>query len=227
MTIKLELDHQKLAVLSECMQNYDVGSVEDEWPNNILSSFTQVYNDGTITKHPRTLSHRVDIQELALCQKLSAEISQIMNNVEVGMGSNAGDYFQAFYIAYPNGLSSKTISTELIQLAFANTIFPLATITVEPLTTNTIWWNEVEQDGEESPESYFEPWQNMRAWFNQQQDFIDSAFIRIGDATLLEQIDDKDYPKGTIITGCVLPRLVLGLTANGSLAGLFGYVVQS
>ena len=110
---------------------------------------------------------------------------------------------------------------------FANTIFPLATITVEPFTTNTIWWNEVEQDGEGSPESYFEPWQNMRAWFTQQQDFIDSAFIRIGDATLLEQIDDKNYPKGTVITGCVLPRLALGLTANGSLIGLFGYVVQT
>lgn len=227
MSIKLELDPEKLAILSACTQNYDVGSNHDEWPNNILSRFTQVYNDGMITKQPTRLNHIIDENELALCLKLSTEIAKIMANVEVGMGSNSGDYFQAFYIAYPNGLRSKTISAELIQHVFANTIFPLATITVEPLTTNTIWWNEVEQDGEESPENYFEPWQNMQAWFTQQQDFIDSAFIRIGDATLLEQIDDKNYPKGTIITGCVLPRLALGLTANGSLAGLFGYVVQS
>lgn len=227
MNIKLELDPEKLAILSECIQNYDVGSDQDEWPNNILSRFTQVYNDGTITKHPTRLNHIIDENELALCQKLSTQIAKIMANVEVGMGSNSGDYFQAFYIAYANGLSNKTISAELIQHAFANTIFPLATITVEPFTTNTIWWNEVEQDGEGSPESYFEPWQNMRAWFTQQQDFIDSAFIRIGDATLLEQIDDKNYPKGTVITGCVLPRLALGLTANGSLIGLFGYVVQT
>ncbi|KAF1025288.1 MAG: hypothetical protein GAK29_02000 [Acinetobacter bereziniae] len=70
MTIKLELDHQKLAVLSECMQNYNVGSVEDEWPNNILSSFTQVYNDGTITKHPRILSHRVGYSRICSMSKI-------------------------------------------------------------------------------------------------------------------------------------------------------------
>ena len=35
------------------------------------------------------------------------------------------------------------------------------------------------------------------------------------------------YPPGTEITGCVLPRLALGLTAQGSLVGLFGYSVQT
>lgn len=31
MNIKLELDPEKLAILSECIQNYDVGSDQDEW----------------------------------------------------------------------------------------------------------------------------------------------------------------------------------------------------
>jgi hypothetical protein len=226
MNIKLELDPEKLAILSECIQNYNVGSDQDEWPNNILSRFTQVYNDGTITKHPACLNHIIDENELALCQKLSAEISQIMDGVEVGMGSNSSDYFQAFYIVQSQNLNHKKITEELIQQSFANTIFPLATIMVEPLTTNTLWWKEVEQDGEESPPSYFKPWQNMLDWFVQQSDFIDSAFVCIGNASQLEQIDRTDYPEGIVITGCVLPQLALGLTANGSLAGLFGYVVH-
>jgi hypothetical protein len=66
MSIKLELDPEKLAILSACTQNYDVGSDHDEWPNNILSRFTQVYNDGMITKQPTRLNHIIDENELAL-----------------------------------------------------------------------------------------------------------------------------------------------------------------
>lgn len=227
MNMALALDPEKLTVLSPCMQNHDVGSDHDEWPNNILSRFTQVYNDGTITKYPASPNHTIDQNELGLCQNLSSEIAKIMANVEVGMGSNSGDYFHPFYIVHQQKVPVKKITPELIYQSFANTIFPLATITVEPMTSKTLWWKEVEQDGEESPPSYFEPWKKMKEWFTQQNDFIDSAFIRIGDAMQLEQIDRKDYPHGTVITGCVLPRLALGLTANGSLAGLFGYVVQS
>lgn len=78
------------------------------------------------------------------------------------------------------------ITPQLIQQYFANTIFPLANITTEPLTTNTQWWKEVEQDGEESPAEYFQPWHKMMDWFAAQHDFIDCAFVRIGDSALLE-----------------------------------------
>lgn len=67
----------------------------------------------------------------------------------------------------------------------------------------------------------------MMDWFAAQHDFIDCAFVRIGDSALLEQINSDNYPKGTIITGCVLPRLALGLTQKSSLVGIFGYVVHS
>lgn len=103
----------------------------------------------------------------------------------------------------------------------------MATITTEPLATNTTWWQEVEKDGEESSPDYFHTWHKMMQWFTSQKDFIDCACVRIGDSTLLEQINSDNYPKGTIITGCVLPRLIIGLTKNGSLCGLFGFVVQS
>lgn len=150
-----------------------------------------------------------------------------MQNTEVGMGSNSGDYFKNFYIVQSQATSTRYITPELILDYFANTIFPLATITTEPLATNTTWWQEVEQDGEESSPDYFHTWHKMMQWFTSQKDFIDCACVRIGDSTLLEQINSDNYPKGTIITGCVLPRLIIGLTKSGSLCGLFGFVVQS
>ncbi|MFW1858922.1 hypothetical protein [Acinetobacter defluvii] len=220
MNQKLEISQERIQVLSECIQNYDVGREQDEWPNNILSKQTIVYNDGTISKRNKPLDHTINSDELELCQKLSLEIANLMQNTEVGMGSNSGDYFQNFYIAQSQIAATQHITPELIRDYFADTIFPLATITSEPLTINTTWWQEVEQDGEESSP-------DMISWFKAQKDFIACSFVRIGDAGLLEKINSDDYPQGTIITGCVLPRLVLGLTKNGSLCGLFGFVVHS
>lgn len=227
MNEKLKISLERTQILSECMQNYDVGSAQDEWPNNILSQQTIVYNDGTISKRNNPLDHTINNNELKLCQKLSLEITNLMQNTEVGMGSNSGDYFKNFYIVQSQATSTRYITPELILDYFANTIFPLATITTEPLATNTTWWQEVEQDGEESSPDYFHTWHKMMQWFTSQKDFIDCACVRIGDSTLLEQINSDNYPKGTIITGCVLPRLIIGLTKNGSLCGLFGFVVQS
>jgi hypothetical protein len=73
---------------------------------------------------------------------------------------------------------------------------------------------------------YLYPWRNLIHWFRTQPDFVDAAFVRIGDSELLAQLDDSDCPPGTKLPGCVLPRLALGLTKQGSLAGLFGYSVQ-
>ena len=221
----LQLDSTLLQILSACMDPYNVGERTAEWPNNILSTQTVVYQDGTIAKVGDVISHSIDAMELKLCQQLSANIAEIMQDVEVGMGSESGDVFQPFYIV--KNTPAQMINVAMIKHYFAQSIFPLATILVEPLQKNTQWWTDVEQDGEESPAEYFTPWLNMLNWFQQQRDFIDVAFVSIGDCELLQEIDQENYPDGTVITGCVLPRLALGLTAKGSLVGLFGYVVHS
>ena len=63
----------------------------------------------------------------------------------------------------------------------------------------------------------------MIAWFNNHSEFIDTAFIRIGNRNELFKL----RLERNILPSCVLPRLVLGLTRNGSLVGLFGYSVQT
>lgn len=225
---KLEPDADRLAVIGECMENYEVGDAEDEWPNNIISRHTVVYGDGTIARRGDVVEHEVDTQELALCQRLSAEIANLMSETPVGMGSESDERFHAFYIAAPVGATAPSvIDDELIRARFGGSLFPPVTITAEAFGENTVWWNEVSEDGAESEPSYFIAWRDMSAWFANQSEFVATAFVRIGDWRDLSGLPMESWPEGTVIAGACLPRLALGLTRRGSLAGLFGHVVQS
>lgn len=229
MTVELKPDPARLAVIRECMENYDIGDANAEWPNNVISRHAIVYSDGTIARRDDAVSHAVDADELALCEKLSDEAAEIMNGVIIGMGSESADTFSGFFIAAPAGsLPPSEIDEPLIRSRFGGTLFPPVTITVDPFSEDAMWWKEdILFHGEEEikPETLI-PWRSMNRWFNRQSAFADRAFVRIGDDELYRS-DQDTWPKGTEMTGSVLPRLALGLTHNGSLVGLFGYVVYT
>jgi hypothetical protein len=228
MNLNVQLDSDRLSIIRECMDNYGIGGVDAEWPNNIISRRAVVYNDGTIARRGEGVSHTVDAAELALCKRLSDEAAQVMAGISVGMGSESDDVFRNFFIVGPPGSKKPSVIDEaLISERFGGTLFPPVTITVEPFAENTIWWEEVALDGEESAPSYFTPWQAMSAWFKHQPAFITTAFVRVGDSQALHRLPEESWPRGTVMTGSVLPRLALGLTHNGSLAGLFGFAVQT
>jgi hypothetical protein len=221
-------DPARLAVIKECMANYDVGSENAEWPNNVISRFAVVYGSGVIARKGAKVRHAVDADELALCQRLSAEAAELMEGVDVGMGSASGDPFRSFFVtANSDEPVPKAITEALIRDRFGGTIFPPATITVEPIEEAGKWWSEVEYDGSESGAAYFEPWRKLIEWFGNRPEFKHCGLVRIGDRKELWDVSESDYPPGTEITGCVLPRMAVGLTGHGSLAGLFGYTVQT
>jgi len=221
------------ATLAECMDNYDVGDPDADWPNNIISRRAVVYSSGVIARAGEPVRHNVEPDELALCTRLAEEVCALMSGVEVGMGSEAGDSFRRFFVAANAGdLIPDRIDGALIQSKFGDTIFPLATVTVEPLEENGIWWSEVanetiEFDEFDKKEKYLRPWRALIKWFQEQPAFKDTAFVRIGDWNALHDLDENQWPEGTEIVPCVLPRLALGLTAHGSLVGLFGFSVQT
>jgi hypothetical protein len=225
---KFSPDPERLAVIKECMENYDVGTAKAEWPNNIISRKAVVYGSGVIARKGTKVRQAVDPAELALCQRMAAEAARLMAGVEVGMGSESGDTFRGFFIAANvDDAVPKAITEKLIRDRFGGTIFPPATITVEPLKEAGKWWSEVKYDGSESAASYFKPWRKMIQWFGKRAEFKKTAFVRIGDRQALWQVPREKYPPGTEITGCVLPRMAIGLTAGGSLSGLFGCCVQT
>jgi hypothetical protein len=225
-------DPDRFEVLRECTEHYDIGDPGSEWPNNILSRKTVVYGSGRIARQDDPARHHVDPEELALCRRLADEAADLMAGVEVGMGSEAGDPFRAFFLAAnADEPVPAAIDEALIRSKFGGTIFPAATITVEPLVESGTWWEEVEADADDSSseeqEEFLRPWRASIAWFAAQPELKDSAFIRIGEYDALHELDRGSYPKGTEMPGCVLPRLALGLTRAGSLVGLFGYSVQT
>jgi hypothetical protein len=206
----------------------EVADSDAEWPSNLISRATVVYETGRIARASEAASQAVDPDELAACRRLAREAYGVMEGREVGMGSEASTQFSEFFVCGdPNAPAPSRIDEALIRRAFGGTIFPPATITVEPLKEEGTWWKEMLLDGEAQEESYFAPWQALMAWFGRQKAFVDSAFVRVGDRTALDQLDESEYPEGTETTGCVLPRLALGLTRAGSLVGIFGYVVQT
>lgn len=221
-------DPERLAVIRECMEHYDVGDPDAEWPNNLISRRAVVFGSGLIARQSDEVRHAVDPDELALCRRLAAEVAGLMAGVSVGMGSESGDEFRGFFIAGSVGEPVPPgIDEALIRSRFGGTIFPPATISVEPLAEGSDWWAEVEQDGSESEAEYFVPWRSMIRWFRERPEFASTAFVRIGDRGALWELPREEWPAGTEITGCVLPRLAVGLTRGGSLVGLFGHSVKT
>jgi len=219
-------DEERLAVIHECMQNHDVGDPDAEWPNNLLSRRAVVYGSGVIAREGVVPTHAVDADELARCKALSAEAAAILAGVDVGMGSEASSPFLAFFVAANVGEPVPSSITEaLVRAKFGGTIFPLLSITVEPLEEAGVWWSEIAGDGEADP-AVVGAWRRLMAW-SRAQGFVDTRFVRIGDARELEDLPEEEWPDGTELPGCVFPRLVLGLTPQGSLVGLFGHCVES
>ena len=228
-----DTDPARLAPLRECMENYDIGSPDAEWPNNIISRKAVVYGSGVIARQGAPVRHNVSSEELALCERLSGEACALMAGVTVGMGSEADDYFHEFFIAAnADGPIPDKIDEALIRSKFGGTIFPPATVEVEPLKEAGVWWSEVLYDVSESPtqerEAHLRRWRRLIEWFRERPELKEAAFVRIGDYAELNSLDvEGDVPPGTELPASVLPRLVLGLTVGGSLVGLFGYSVQT
>ena len=49
-TARALLSRSMLATLAPCMDRYDVGEADAEWPNNILSTLTVVHSTGQIAR---------------------------------------------------------------------------------------------------------------------------------------------------------------------------------
>jgi hypothetical protein len=226
-------DPVRLKPLRECMESYGSDSPDAEWPNNILSRKAVAYGSGVIAREGAPVRHNVASEELALCKRLSGEACALMAGVRVGMGSQADDGFYEFFIAAnADDPAPAKIDEPLIWSKFGGTIFPLATIEVEPLEEAGVWWSEVLYDvSEASPserETHLRIWRGLIQWFRERTELKAAAFVRIGEYEALNSLNVKtNSPPGTELAGSVLPRLVLGLTKGGSLVGLFGHSVQT
>lgn len=237
-----DLNPSLVPPLQECQDSYEIGDPTAEWPNNVISTKARIYENGTIAREGETPDFRVDSEELALVRRLSQELADAMQGVEVGMLSEASSTFHAFFITANEGDAvPAAITEEFLREKFGGTIFPPANITIEPLKAEGIWWDEAisswdadeedwedEDDSEEAePAERPSPYHRLIASFQARLEISNPVFIRVGDYTTLRRMNKKGFPPGTEMPGSVFPRLAVGLTAKGSLVGLFGVSVQT
>ncbi len=246
-------DADRIAVLRECMPRYDAGDSQAEWPHNILSGRTVVYGSGVIARRGDPVRHYVDAEELALCRRLAEEASGLLQDIGLGLSSESNQDYRGFYIAANmDEPVPERIDADLIRSKFGGTIFPLATISTEPISEESAWWSSVlraaevldeyeemerdlfgddlddeEEETESDSQRFLARWRAMLRWFCEQPEFKDVAFVAIGDYDEFRKLEQMEtpLPAGTETLGSSFPRLFLGLTRGGSLVGLFGHVV--
>jgi hypothetical protein len=192
-----------------------------DWPGNMLSKRIVIYGDGTIARRDEPVRFAVDAGELALCRRMAAEADAIAKGLMIAGGSG-GNEFRPFYNTASEGAPvPPQIDAELIQARFAGTIFPQAEVAVEPMAEAGDWWAVVEAVFKGDPD--LERWKEMIRWFRSRSEFVDAAYIRIGDN--LQNANGMPESPDVEAFGVVMPRLAVGLTHKGSLAGLAGCVV--
>jgi hypothetical protein len=197
------------------------GQWSPDWPGNILSKRIVLYGDGTIARRDDPVQFAVDPAELALCRRLAAEAKAIVEDLMIAGSSNE---FRSFYNTASARASAPTrIDAELIQTRFGGTIFRLAEVAVEPMAETGDWWVRVAAAFARDPG--LEQYKAMIRWFQSRPEFVDTAYVRIGDN--LEMANSLPDAPEVETYGVVMPRLAVGLTRAGSLAGLAGCVVMA
>ncbi|ESA32389.1 hypothetical protein N836_27755 [Leptolyngbya sp. Heron Island J] len=200
---------------------------EDEWDWNIISKRAVVYACGTICRDGDVVEHNHHPTEFGLCQRLSQEAAEIMDGIYINMGDESDHHFSSFYIVANSGSNSPAeITEDLMRSAFGGTIHHTAKITVEPLDGIVSWvednsnvdYGEDDQDKvyRQSEDRYVKAWQALEKWFGETPELQAPVFVSVD-----ERGDDDDES----MVGSVFPRLVLALTKNGSLVGLFSCIV--
>lgn len=205
-----------------------VGNIEDEWPNNLLSTQTVIYGDGKFGKYGEQVRHLVDPHEWELCKALSLRAQE--RATDVFIPSETQCPLGPFYVVRnADEPPSREITSDVVRDVFAGTLFPLAPIVVDPLSVEEPWWSDVVGTEDDEKDTWYAEfmgrWREVVNWFQNEKDFINPVFVRVGDDSLSWELDRREYPPGTEMIGCCFPRLILALTPNGSLVGLAGYAV--
>lgn len=233
-------------LFAPCADPYGCGDpAKTDWPNNVLSIHTLVYDSGVIARRSDSVVHRVDPEELARCERLAKAAASIMGSHPVGMKSEADDAFHPYFQVVsvdsrgaPPG-APKVVDAALVRKLFGQTIAPFERVFVEPLREGGFFWNESETEVYEDevsperweaigPEKVFGRWRELIRFFEDSAELVLPSFAAIGfyeykapeDASVL----DETKPPGFEMNGSCLPRTPFAFTHAGSLVGLFGHV---
>jgi hypothetical protein len=226
------VDERLMAALAPCIDHHGIGDPAlYEWPSNVLSANTVAYASGVIARRGTAVDHRVDPEELVRCKALAAEIHAFVDDIDVGMKSEADDRWVPFFQVANEGADvPRALDEATVRARFGGTIMPIDRIVIEPLEEAGGWWEDL-QSGED-PEVE-DRWRQLIAFVAKHPLLHGGCFVQIGfydyapsGLAETEPLDfEGDAPAGYEMRGSCLPRLALAITECGSLVGVFGHVV--
>lgn len=238
-----EIDLDRFLVIAYCMETYgmEYRAPEDEWVWNVISRQAVAYSCGAICREGDSFPHNHDPDEIERCKVLSAEAAKIMAAHHIHEADEECHSLLPFYVAANEGVfTPKILNEETIRSAFGGTIYPFATVVVEPLhdwvrAKEKEFVDYLEEDGypEDDDEwtyeyDYVKSWRTLTTWFHQQPDLTDASFISID---IHPDAYQKDPQRQGALNqhngGCVFPRLAIALTPSGSLVGIGSCVVHT
>jgi hypothetical protein len=219
------VDQLRLGILGECMgKHFAYKNLPREYEWNVISNQAVVYSCGMIGREDENFIHCHDANELEQCQRLASEVTNIM--ADEYMVDDEGDHqFSPFYVTaneYDN--VPERITEDIIRSAFGGLIYPPVEILIEPLEEDTNWWKTIytcavsNWEDEESDPPYLMLWRDVINWFGQQSEIYSPVFVHIGRGAI------RGEDGGS---GCVFPRLAVGLSRKGSLVGMFTCVTHT
>jgi hypothetical protein len=221
------VDAEKFAMLAECTETYGMENrdPENEWVWNLISRKTVVYSCGLISRAGEILEHNHHRAEMELCQQLAQAAAAIMDGQMIDLGDEGEHTFSPFYVVANDKQDVPgSVTEEVIRSAFGGSIYPDAKITIEPLEKPKDLCMEAidSYDMDEFSEA-IRHWEELTTWFRSQPSLHQAVFVSIDTDSNIEDEKGLDLYNG----GCVLPRLAVGLTKQGSLVGVFSCVVYT
>lgn len=222
MLTEFGVDPRWMAAFEPCMNDYDCGDrALYEWPNNVLSVKTVVYENGVISKQGEPVDHAVEPDELALCKRLSDAMHAFVADVLVGMKSEADVHWVPYFCATSAG--SSELDEASVRALFGGTIMPLDRVVVEPMEEAGSFWDDL-CSGED--EATLAAWRKLMSFVEAEPELQSGWFVQIGFYEYGETLDfEGEPPAGYEMKGSCLPRMALALTKAGSVVGVFGHVV--
>lgn len=229
------IDSYRLASLLPCMIDdgqllsisqyidFDPFSDPDGFPFCCISKRAIVYSCGIVAHQGDTVLHDHDPSELDLCLTLSSVAAKLMEGVCADWGSegtprNGTDFFLPFFrTAIQSNLAETVFTNGFIRAIFGGTLNPACEIAIEPLSQQSIWWQNFVRAYGSFDSSYrdstLDRWSMMINWLSNQTEFAATSFVQIRE------------PHGN--GGSVFPQFALGLTHRGSVAGIVGAGVHT
>jgi hypothetical protein len=219
---------KKFATIAECTETsgMEYRDPENEWVWNLISRKTVVYSCGSIGRKGEMLKHNHQQAEMDLCQQLAQEAATIMDGQIIDLGDEGEHGFSPFYVVANEGQDiSELVTEEVIRSAFGGTIYPDAKITIEPLEKpKDLWMEFVDCQGmTDYYDNAIKSWEKLAVWFRSQESLHNAVFVSV------DINQDKEFARSSNLYNgaCILPRLAVGLTKQGSLVGVYSCVVYS